>query len=636
MYFTLYIILGMENSKALRSRSSLRSEHKNILQTQEEMLAYFQSLPSDSEDDISADDDELWVPESEVSHRSHRTAVTQSNGNSQQNSESDSESESEYLAEYPHLQAVGVASLSSEEPSSSSVPVQRTMKGKFKPRPEIWVANKDNDFADGIPVFTGVKKCRISGEMPIDYFTNMFPDSFLNSIVDETNKYAVQCGKENLALTLGELKVFLGINLVITYLRYSRLRQYWSPQHGMRLPLVADNMSYSRFSMIRKYIHFADNFKKPSDCNDRLYKLRPVIEQLRQAFRDAVDPEEFLSIDEMMIPFKGASSLKQYLRSKPHPWGYKVWVLATASGFVLDFEIYQGNPGGKKQSSELGVIGDVVVRLCETVQTKNHKLFFDNLFTSVALLNKLKELGIFASGTIRANRLAGADNKLTSITELKKQPRGSHSVCTSQQSNISITRWHDSSAVHVASTFAGVVPLGNTRRWNMKEKKYEVIPRPYSIEVYNKHMGGVDLIDSLVGLYRHTVRDKRWYMRIFYHFLQVAVVNCWLLWKMNDEEKMDLLEFKSSIATSLIYTGESKQGKRGRPSSVEIGLPVRKKRVHHRASEELRKDGGGHFPEKTDSKYASVCHLRECKRKTRYKCMRCKEPLCPECFAKFH
>ncbi|KAJ8889958.1 hypothetical protein PR048_009463 [Dryococelus australis] len=138
--------------------------------------------------------------------------------------------------------------------------------------------------------------------------------------------------------------------------------------------------------------------------------------------------------------------------------------------------------------------------------------FLINLFTFVTLLNKLKELGIFVSGTIRINRLGGADSKLTSITELRKRPCG----------------------IHVA----GVVPLGNTRRWNMN-KEYKVIPRPYSIEVYNKHMGGVDLIDSLVGLYRHTARDQRWYMCIFYHFLQVAVVNCWLLWRMNNEGKIE-------------------------------------------------------------------------------------------------
>ncbi|KAJ8886376.1 hypothetical protein PR048_012587 [Dryococelus australis] len=476
------------------------------------MLAYFQSLHSESEDDLSADD-ELWVPDMEVSRKSHKVDVIQNNENSS-DSESVSERDSECITKPLRSEAFEKTTSLSEQPSSSSVPGETIMK-------------------------------------------------------------------------------------VITYLRYYRLCQYWSPRHGMPMPLVADNISYSRFSTIRKYIHFVDNFQKPPDCNDRLFKLRPI---------------------RIMIPFKGAASLKQYFRNKPHLWSYKLWVLATAPGYELDFEIYQGKPGRKKQSSELGVIGDVAVRLCETVLSKNHKLFFDNLFTSVTLLNKLKDLGILASGTIRINCLAGADSQLTSIAELRKQPRGSHSVCTSQHSNISITHWYDSSAEYVSSTITGVVPLGNTRRWKMKEKEYEVIPWPYSIEVYNKHMGGVDLIDSLVGLYRHTVKDERWYMRIFYNFLQVAVVNCWLLWRMNNEENMELLEFKPSVATSLMYTGKASKA-RGKPSSTEMVLPVRKKIVYHKASEELCKDGGRHFPVKINAKYVSVCHLRECKRKTRYSCM---------------
>ncbi|KAJ8891043.1 hypothetical protein PR048_010552 [Dryococelus australis] len=38
------------------------------------------------------------------------------------------------------------------------------------------------------------------------------------------------------------------------------------------------------------------------------------------------------------------------------------------------------------------------------------------------------------------------------------------------------------------------------------------------------------------------------------------------------------------------------------------------------------------FLKKLMLEYASVCHLRECKRITRYRCMRCNEPLCPERF----
>jgi len=43
----------------------------------------------------------------------------------------------------------------------------------------------------------------------------------------------------------------------------------------------------------------------------------------------------------MMIPFKERSSVKQYIKSKPKPWGFKVWVLAGVSGYVYKFEMLQ-------------------------------------------------------------------------------------------------------------------------------------------------------------------------------------------------------------------------------------------------------------------------------------------------------
>jgi hypothetical protein len=75
---------------------------------------------------------------------------------------------------------------------------------------------------------------------------------FLEEIVHESNMYATLKEKENFALSFHELKVFLGINFVVTYLQYSRLKLYWAPKHGTRLSIIADHMTQNRFFEIRK------------------------------------------------------------------------------------------------------------------------------------------------------------------------------------------------------------------------------------------------------------------------------------------------------------------------------------------------------------------------------------------------
>ncbi|KAG0415261.1 hypothetical protein HPB47_007572 [Ixodes persulcatus] len=62
---------------------------------------------------------------------------------------------------------------------------------------------------------------------------------------------------------------------------------------------------------------------KGSEGHDKLFKVRPIIDALRQNLR-LVPPEEKQSIDEQIIPFKGRSQMKQYIKAKPHKWGFKV------------------------------------------------------------------------------------------------------------------------------------------------------------------------------------------------------------------------------------------------------------------------------------------------------------------------
>ena len=54
---------------------------------------------------------------------------------------------------------------------------------------------------------------------------------------------------------------------------------------------------------------------------------------------EVVIPETHVAVDEQVVPFKGASSLKRYLPKKPKKWGYKLWALAGVSRYVYTFEV---------------------------------------------------------------------------------------------------------------------------------------------------------------------------------------------------------------------------------------------------------------------------------------------------------
>lgn len=269
-----------------------------------------------------------------------------------------------------------------------------------------------------------------------------------------------------------------------------------------------------------------------------------------------------------MIPFKGKSHLKQYIQSKPKMWGFKIWVQANSNGYVNCFEPYQAST---QDRNKYGPIGDSVLNLCHALHGKNHKLFMDNLFTSLSLIRQLRSLSIWVIGTVRMNRIGQIQ---TSLVPGKMLQRGSCTMATSKD-NITVLRWIDKREVHMISSYAGAEPFDEILRYDKKEKTMIPITRPFCIQEYNKCMGGVDFMDRLISHYPHGFKKKKWYLRIFFQFLNTSIVNSWILYRQSQNPPLSLLRFKASIATSLtqLNSTSDRLKKRGRPSNSPCASP---------------------------------------------------------------
>ena len=142
---------------------------------------------------------------------------------------------------------------------------------------------------------------------------------------------------------------------------------------------------------------------------------------------------------------------------------------------VYDFQVYTGAGSGYPEDSEMnfGVGGNVVKHLVSSLQRNvGHKVYFDNYFSSVQLLQYLKKEGILAVGTIRADRLKGAEKILQNKKVLAKNGRGSSDSCVDANSNIVIVRWMHNGLVHLISNHVGNGYGTQARRWSAKERVY--------------------------------------------------------------------------------------------------------------------------------------------------------------------
>lgn len=247
-------------------------------------------------------------------------------------------------------------------------------------------------------------------DSPSEIFNLFFTPEIMSSIVEETNKYAEQMmtptqKQQWKPLTVEELRAYMGFCILMGIVKLPSLDDYWKKDTLFHYSPIASKISRDRFKEIRRYIHFRDNTTIPppgTPNSDRLAKIRPLIDKINERCADIYNPGRDVSVDEAMIKFQGRSALKQYLPKKPVKRGIKVWVMADSeNGYFHTMQVYTG----KEKTPEKHLGARVVKDLTASLKNKYHRVFFDNYFTSVKLLEDLEMDGIYACGTARTDRV---------------------------------------------------------------------------------------------------------------------------------------------------------------------------------------------------------------------------------------
>lgn len=472
-----------------------------------------------------------------------------------------------------------------------------------------------------------------NAELPIDVFSCLFPDELFEKIVLETNLYATQenlrSGRSFVPTDLKEVMAFFGVNILMGMKKLPSYRDYWSSHPELRDSFVSTIIPRRRFDWLLGNLHLNDNaqqVRRGEDGYDKLYKVRPLLTKLSETFAIYYAPTENVSIDESMILFKGRSFLKQYMPNKPIKRGYKIWVRASSSGYVDQFQFYTGKVADSPEK-QLGA--RVVTDLTRSLVGKFHKVYFDNFFTSLPLLRKLKKEHVYACGTIRKNR-SGLPNDLLADKYMK---RGDFDTRTTED-GIAFVKWMDRRVVMLTSNFQSVGMIGEVDR-KKRDGVKERIKCPQIVKDYNTNMGFVDKADQLKSTYEISRKSKKWYHRIIFHFVDVTIVNAYIIYiERSPDANMDLKTFRVAVVNGLIGVG-NRGVKRGRPS-VEAPISKFKKVVPI----EKRVCEAEHMPIHGTSRRCGMCSTKSQPHRSKWSCSKCEIALClnekKNCFVDYH
>ncbi|CAK1598011.1 unnamed protein product [Parnassius mnemosyne] len=464
---------------------------------------------------------------------------------------------------------------------------------------------------------------------PLDAFQLIFDNQMIETILEWTNK-KLEIVRETISpkeqyafkeTSQIELKGFLSLLLYSAAFKsnHESVLSLFATD-GTGRPIFRVSMSKKRFLILLLVLRF-DNFtdREARKIIDPGCAVTEFLEMFNKNSQARYVPGANVTVDEMLLAFRGRCRFKMYIPSKPAKYGVKVQCLAdSATFYVYNTYIYTGKGSDSYTLSEEDkkkpVPTQAVLRLCKSIFNTNRNITTDNWYSSIELSQKLKNKGLTTVGTLKKNKAVIPKEFLPAKNkELNSSLFGFTKDCT-------LVRFvpKKNKAVILYST------MHHDSKINPESLKPEII------EYYNDTKSGVDSVDQKCSVYSCSRRTRRWPMAVFFRILDMSAWNSYVIHKSQAGiSKMTRLNYIKGLAEQLNDMNlKSRQYNERLPRQLrELISDITK--VPLVEEQQVLDDK---LP-RNQRKYCHICPKR-LKRKTSFLCHTCMKPVCLACTKK--
>ncbi|XP_037800383.1 piggyBac transposable element-derived protein 4-like [Penaeus monodon] len=198
--------------------------------------------------------------------------------------------------------------------------------------------------------------------------------------------------------TVREVRSYVGLRFLMGLQSKRDQREWWSTD-----PLMSSSVFAKTMTMTMTALHFVDN-EGEHPAEDRLWKLRPVLDVLESTYRSVFVPNKNVTVDEILWAFKGVTTPSSTTRARARR-GLKVYKLCSSdgpeAGYTAAFKIYMEQDRGVFPSS-MKAVTDLLEKA--DLLNKGYQLQTDNWYTSPTLFHYLQARKTSAVGTVHLNR----------------------------------------------------------------------------------------------------------------------------------------------------------------------------------------------------------------------------------------
>ncbi|XP_048488004.1 piggyBac transposable element-derived protein 4 [Plutella xylostella] len=408
--------------------------------------------------------------------------------------------------------------------------------------------------------------------------------------------------------TADEIYMFFAIVLATGVVVKSRIEEYWNKEPFLlSTPEFTNTMTYDRFMLLNKCLHFQDNdlvdSREMTKSEAKLFKLKPVIDHLNDKFASLFSLGQNVALDESLTKWKGSSDINVFSRSSSASIGIKVYELCDChTGYLWRFE-------AKTESDTTPVeTSSIMLRLLRGLEDRGHTIWMDSNYSSPLLARELKAHGFDCVGPLRTNKQYVPKQ----VKKLENSDLKPNEIVGYTSGDVDVLAWRDRKIVTLISTYHGLatVEAGDIRK-------------PAVVCDYVNWISKVDRKDQMLSA--HPIERKRtrvWYKKFFRRLLNASVLNAYILHRHNPSNRQNPALSHREFRKTLI---------------VEI--------IKYHMTAKASVNSTDHFPNEygknLESKAKKVEGLRRkcavCKRRTRNYCEGCNTAMCLyACFKQHH
>ena len=255
--------------------------------------------------------------------------------------------------------------------------------------------------------------------------------------------------------------------------------------------------------------------------------------------------------------------------------------------------------------------------MTEPYWNKGHHLYTDNWYTSPLLYEFLFHKKINCCGTVKANRQFMPPFQ-------KTKEKGTVQFFSTER--LLALKWTDKRDVHMLTS------MHNSAMQMTETNSNKEVEKPACVIEYNANMGGVDRTDMLLSTTESVRKTIKWYKKVFFHLLDLAILNSHAVYKMKTGENIPLLEFQKVLIKTLIEKYRKVKPRTSGSRPYDGHSPLRLIERHFPST----------YPSKPETnkkilKQCIVCAKQGKRKSTTFTCKNCDVALCAEgCFERYH